>query len=459
MPKTLMVLVAMISASAPATVLAQSPPLTLPQAVQLSLEKYPEVRAASADAAAAGEGINLARKGYLPRLDLLAQVNRASRNNVFGMLLPQSVIPSMSGPVLGINDSAGAWGSAVGMLVSWEPFDFGLRRANVATAESAGRRADAAMVRTRFEVSAAAADAFLTLLAAQETMRAAQAAVERTRVAQEVVDALVRADLRPGVDAERARAEAALSEGQLIDARRAVTLARIALAELVGVSPTALTAQPGALLGPPPGELGTALPLQDHPLAKEQRAAVGEAQARERAVEKAFFPRINLQAATYARGTGARTDGTIATGSTGLAPDVSNWGVGLTVTYPLFDVPGLRARREIERQKQLAETARYDQVAQDLSAANQKAQASLEAARGLVTTAEVRVGAARTAGQQALARYKAGLATILEVADTERLLTQAEIDDALAKLNVWRAWLALGVASGDLTAFLEQAGR
>jgi outer membrane protein len=459
MPKTLMVLVAMVSASVSVTVLAQSPPLTLPQAVQLSLDKYPGVRAASADAAAAVAGINLARKGYLPRLDLLAQVNRASRNNVFGMLLPQSVIPSMSGPVLGINDSAGAWGSAVGMLVSWEPFDFGLRRANVASAESGGRRADAAMLRTRFEVSAAAADTFLTLLAAQETMRAAQAAVERTRVAQEVVDALVRADVRPGVDAERVRAEAALSEAQLIDARHSVALARIALAEMVGVSPSVLTVQPGALLGPPAAELGGAPPPQDHPLAKEQRAAIGEAQAREQAIEKAFFPRINLQAATYARGTGARTDGTIATGSTGLAPDVANWGVGLTVTYPLLDVPGLRARREIERQKERAETARYDQVMQDLSAANEKAQASLEAAGGLVTTAEVRVGAARAASQQALARYKAGLVTILEVADTERLLTQAEIDDALAKLNVWRAWLALGVASGDLTGFLEQAGR
>jgi outer membrane protein len=458
-PKTMMVLVAMIWASAVPTALAQSPPITLPQAVQLSLEKYPEVRAASAQAAAAGEGIDLARKGYLPRLDMLAQVNRASRNNVFGMLLPQSVIPSMSGPVLGIDDSAGVWGSAVGVLVSWEPFDFGLRRATVAGAESAGRRADAAVIRTRLEVSAAAADAFLTLLAAQETERAARAAVERTRVAQEVVDALVRADVRPGVDAERVRAEAALSQGQLIDARRAVALATIALAELVGVPAGALAVQPGALLGSPPGEAGGVRPPQEHPLATEQHAALGEAQAREKAVERSFFPRINLQAATYARGTGARTDGTIATGLNGLSPNVSNWGVGLTVTYPLLEVPALRARREIERQKEQSEAARYDQVVQDLSAAAQKARASLEAARDLVATADVRVGAARAAGQQALARYKAGLATILEVADTERLLTQAEIDDALAKLNVWRGWLALGLASGDLTGFLEQAGR
>ena len=58
--------------------------------------------------------------------------------------LPQSVLPSMSGPVLGIDDATSVWGSAVGVLVSWEPFDFGLRSANVTNAESAERRAAAA---------------------------------------------------------------------------------------------------------------------------------------------------------------------------------------------------------------------------------------------------------------------------------------------------------------------------
>ena len=178
MLKTIAVVVAIVSAAASVTLLAQSAPLTLPQAVQLSLEKYPAVRAATAQAAAAAQSIDLARKVYLPRLDVLAQVNRATRNNVFGMLLPQSVIPAMSGPVLPSASADSVWGSAVGALFSWEPFDFGLRGANVAGAESAGRRAEAGVARTRLEVAAAAADAFLTLLAAQETLRAAQAAVD-----------------------------------------------------------------------------------------------------------------------------------------------------------------------------------------------------------------------------------------------------------------------------------------
>jgi outer membrane protein len=465
MPKPAIVLAAIVVASAPAMAFAQvTPPapstaLTLPQAVQLSLVSYPALRASAEQAAAAAAGINLAQKGYLPRVDVLAQFNRATRNNAFGMLLPQSVIPSMSGPVLGINDGASAWGSAVGVLISWEPFDFGLRGANVASAESTERRSTAALARSRFEVSAAAADAFLTLLAAQETQRAAQAAVERAGILREAADALVKAELRPGVDSERVRAEAALSEGQLIDARRAVALARVALAELLGVSSASLSVQPGPLLGPLPGDPGGSPSLRDHPSAREQEAARAEVQAREHAIARAAFPRVNLQAATYARGTGAQTDGTTATGSTGLAPDIPNWGVGLTVTFPLLDLPALRVRRDIETHRERAEAARYDQVMRDLSAAMEKARASLDAARGVVATTQVRLGAARAAGQQALARYNAGLAPLIEVADTERLLTQAEIDDALARLSAWRARLALDIASGDLTGFLELAGR
>ena len=114
--------------------------LTIAQAVETALRNYPSVRVSEEQVNAAAAGIELARTAYLPRLDALAQANRATRNNVFGMLLPQSLIPSISGPVLGTNNLGTAWGSVLGGLVSWEPFDFGLRRANVAAAAAARER-------------------------------------------------------------------------------------------------------------------------------------------------------------------------------------------------------------------------------------------------------------------------------------------------------------------------------
>src|SRR5271157_5386952 len=179
-------------------------PLTLAQAAEAASKNYPSVRVSQQQVNAAAAGIRLARTAYLPRVDALAQVNRATRNNVFGLLLPQSVIPGMSGPVIGSNNLGTAWGSAIGTLVTWEPFDFGLRRATVAAAAAAQAQSEAALKRTQFEVAVAAADAYLTLVAAQETVRAAQAGVDRTEVIVRTTNALVGAELRPGADASRA---------------------------------------------------------------------------------------------------------------------------------------------------------------------------------------------------------------------------------------------------------------
>src|SRR5690349_22582804 len=114
---------------------AQEPPspagLTLSQAVQGALKNYPSIRISQEEINAAAAGIQLARTAYLPRVDAMAQANRATRNNVFGLLFPQSVISSMSGPVIGSNNFGTVWGSAIGTLVTWEPFDFGLRQAGV----------------------------------------------------------------------------------------------------------------------------------------------------------------------------------------------------------------------------------------------------------------------------------------------------------------------------------------
>src|SRR6187200_2373958 len=103
--------------------------LTLGQALQYALDHYPTVTAAIELVNASTANVSVAKSAYLPRLDALWQTNRATANNVFGQLLPQSVIPALSGPVLPSSSSDSVWGSAAGALFSWEPVDLGLRSA------------------------------------------------------------------------------------------------------------------------------------------------------------------------------------------------------------------------------------------------------------------------------------------------------------------------------------------
>jgi outer membrane protein TolC len=67
--------------------------------------------------------------------------------------------------------------------------------------------------------------------------------------------------------------------------------------------------------------------------------------------------------------------------------------------------------------------------------------------------------AARAGESQARARYQNGLTSVMEVAEAQRLLAQAEADDAVARLGVWRALLASAQVRGDLAPFLEHTRR
>jgi outer membrane protein len=442
-----------------APVAGQSAPaeLTLSQAVEQSLKSYPSIRVSQEQVNAAAAAIQLARTAYLPRVDALAQFNRATRNNVFGLLLPQNVIPSISGPVIGTNNLGSVWGSAVGGLVSWEPFDFGLRRANVATANAARLQSEAAVKTTQFDVVVATADAFLTVIAADQTVRAAQAGVDRAETLLKTVSAQVSAQLRPGADQSRAEAESAAARTELVQAQQALDVSRATLAQFVGIDPSRIAVSSNGLARLPPEITPSALNVSANPLAVEQSAVVEQTRAQLRALERTYFPRFTLQGAAYARGTGAELNGQRLGGLNGLAPNVQDYAVGFKVTFPLLDLPALHAREAEQNATIRAQLAKSQLIAADLRAEWNRAIATLSGARRIAANTPVQVSAARTATNQATARYQAGLANIDELAEAQRLLTQAEIDDVLARLGVWRGLLRIAAAAGDIEPFVSEA--
>jgi len=433
--------------------------LTLSQAVEAASKNYPSIRVSQEQMNAAAEGIRLARTAYLPRLDALAQVNRATRNNILGLLLPQIVIPSMSGPVLGTNNTGTAFGSALGALATWEPFDFGLRQANVAAAESSKAQAEATLKRSQFEVAATTLDSYLTLAASQEVVRAAQAGVERAQTVARTTDALTNAQLRPGADSSRAQAELAAARTQLIQSRQAVEVARATLSQFVGLQPDQILISAPGLLQLPAPQTPSQTDFSSNPIAAEQNATVEQARAQLRALERSYFPKFSLQAAVYARGTGAEVDGSRLGGLNGLAPTVQDFALGFSVAFPVLDLPATRAREAAQSATIRAQAARSEQIVTELRARWNVALAQLRGAREVAENTPLQVSAARAAMQQSSARYQSGLGNIDEVAEAQRLLTQAEIDDGLSHLAVWRALLGLAAAAGDLQPFVTEASK
>lgn len=427
---------------------------TLSRAISYATDHYPSVRAALEQIQAARGGVSLALTNYLPSVDTLWQSNRASFNNIFGLLLPQAVVPPISGPVLASTSNRSAWGSAAGVLFSWEPFDFGYRRAtvNVARAGESVTRSQADL--TRLDVATAAAQAFFSLLASAQVARASEANVSRWEVFAKSVHVFVDNGLRPGADASRADAELAMARTRWIQAQTAERVSRAAFADILAVSGTNIEADPGQLLTSVPQENIPAHPLDSHPAAAAQQAQVERVKAQEQALDRSFAPRFFTQAALSGRGSGANADGTDASGLNGLGLERTNYAAGITVTFPLFDYFPIRAQKKIAAANQRVEEARYNQTLQDLSDQVEQAQAGLDGARQVARNTPIELQAAQASETQARARYQAGLATIVEVSEAEGLLVQSEIDDALARLSVWRSLEGVAAAQGDLQPFM-----
>jgi outer membrane protein len=436
------------SAAAPQT-------FTLQEALQYAADHYPSLKAALEEVNASTAAVDVAKTASRPRLDSVWQVNRATVNNVTGLLLPQSIVPGISGPPLPDASSQSAWGSAAGALFSWELYDFGLRAAGVRSAESAVARARANEGLTRLEVEAAVATAFLAVVQAEQAVTAAQADVERRSVLLRAARTLADNQLRPGAEASRADAEFAAAQTRSILARQSLVLTQTSLARFLGV--------PGGLAGvnvrglldtaSPAGAPLSAAPAA-HPLLVVRQAAVESARAQEEVLADTNRPRLFVQSSLFARGSGAAFNGALDGGASGLWFDRANWAAGFQVIFPnLFEVSSLRARRAASAASTRAESARYEEAQLLVTSQQRSASAIVDAARAVAANTPVQVAAARQSEAQASARYQAGLAGIVEVADSQSLLAQAEYQDAAARVEVWRALLGEAVARGDLAPF------
>jgi outer membrane protein len=429
---------------------------TFEQALQYAVEHYPTVRAALEEINASTAGVAVAKAAYLPRLDSLWQSHRGTANNIFGQVLPQSVIPAMSGPVLDSASGRSVWGSATGALLSWEPFDFGLRDATVANAQAALARARAGEALTRLDVQTAVGAAFLSIVGAQRAVEALHADVDRRDLLSRAVHTLVDNQLRPGAEASRSDAERAAAHTRLIQAQQSVTLGQISLARMLGVTAGAVTIDATALLDRLPPEPPVAVATATHPLAQVRQAAVDVARAQQQILARTDLPRVYFQSSVFARGSGANPNGLLDGGFSGLGLDRANWAAGVQVVFPnAFDFTSLHARRAAAAASARAETALFDEALLTVTSQQQAAAAMVQAARAVAANTPVQLAAAQQSEAQARARYQAGLTSIIEVADAQSLLAQAELQDELARIDVWRALLAQAAAQGGLAPFVS----
>lgn len=436
----------------------QRPPLktfTLEEAVDYALRNYPAVRASLERVTAARAGVTVARTQYLPQLNGVYQGSRATQNQVPGIWLGTPITPTVEGPI-GPTSGQSYWGSQAAALFSWEPLDFGLRSARVGQARTAEAKSQADLALTQLQVAAAVGNYFLLAVANEQAVTAAQANLGRWQEFNKSIHVLVDNQLRAGADASRADAELARAKIRLYQSKQAERAALDTLAALMGAAGSEIKLDSAQMLGLSPAGSLPEISAAEHPSARAQLADVRLVQTEEKVLQRTDYPRLFLQGEVFGRGSEVPNNDSIIGNWNGLAPARGNWVTGITVLFPdVFGFKALSAEKQISMANERSQKAHYDQAIQDLSGQIQAARDQLEAAQLIVQETPAELAAARQSETQSRARYESSLATLVEVADAENLLAQAEMEDSIARLNVWRALFAVADAQGNLQDFLQ----
>jgi outer membrane protein TolC len=429
----------------------QVPVMTLDEALAYARDHQPQIRSALAEWTARRAEAKVPRAQWLPQIGGTLQAYVATSNNTAANYLnvPEVDLPRIGGTTATSSTHWSPSGSTLAAIsVGQEVYDFGKIAAQMALADAAAEVARGRADAVGLDVQLAVEETFAGVLAAKAIINATEDAYRRALVHRDYAQASTKSGLRPPIDLTRAQADVAQLEVRRIRAQSGLRIARAALAAAMAANTLEVDAQPIAPdQSPAPAfEEALHLALQNNP---QVAAALSQVRAQEsstRAILRELYPNLVASAGISGRAGG----GAPATPyGDGWLPDVANWHVGLVFQWNIFDGTVL-ARRSASRAREEAMRADLDLARTTVTLGTQRAYLDLDAALKAVPGLAQAVDAARANQGQADARFRAGLGTIVELADAENLLTNAQLELGVGEFAVARARAELGRAMGQL---------
>jgi outer membrane protein TolC len=435
--------------------------VTIREAVDIAIRNFPAISHKQYKLRASLANVALAKTQYLPNLNIDIQESEVTANRIASVVMNNvsgfDTVPVDAGPSSASQSARPIANNLDGVNLNWLLVDFGLRHANDAFAYADARSARADLNLTRLDVAFDAADAFLAAAASKQAIKASQAAFEHMVAADIRAKTLVSEGLRPGVDAADFDFEVSRTKISLIKAEKEKRLALVELAEKMGVANMDLDIISDPILRGPTAEDHTGpFDLSSHPVALLKTAEINRWRAKEDVLDRAYRPHLWLNSSVWGKGSGEPPSiNPVQSVGGGFLPQSYDYMVGLSFSFPVMEYFPLKAQKRIAFNNEMAAKADYDLAIQILEKKDARARILLSQARKVADETPILVQAAKVREIKVLKRYSIGLANMVAVAQAEKSLADAQVEDALAQIEVWRSILALSYAQGDIRPFLQ----
>jgi outer membrane protein len=337
-------------------------------------------------------------------------------------------------------------------------FDFGKREAKVDAATAQKLVAGANFIQANQEVAFRVASGYYKLLTAQERLQAAQETLRTAQTTQDAAEHQLNNGRATLPDVLNARAETSQAVFDLESADGDEKIARVALAEVIGIEPSpniAIDAQKNA---PLPDSLSLPIDalidraLADRPDLIAQAAVIRTADDAIRAAKAEYRPKIVLS------GSAAQTSiwPTADYGQLGAASQPT-WNASLEVQWRIFD-GGVR-KNELaiaesrRREAQDEMTEKHDQATREVWTAYIAFRTALRKQQAAVALLD----SATTSYSASLDAYKFGVKNLIDVVTAEKQLAQARLSGVSARSQLLLEAVNLEFVTGNLLRSLPSA--
>jgi outer membrane protein len=397
----------------------------------------PETRRAWEEARAAAAQVGRAEAAYYPTLFLMA----AGGTSRVADGAPSLGTFTIEGP--GVNPK---------LQLNWILLDFGRRHSNVERGGQELFQANFAFNRKLQEVAFAVSRNYFNLEASRARVTAARATLESAVLVEEAVGARLEDGLATRPEFLLARQERARAAFEVEDALGAVDDAQAALADSLGIPPTALMRVANlSALALPTGLADSVEQVIDRTLARRpdlasRLATLRAREAEERRAVAEFWPRLFLSGSVGQNVQRYRVGPPFGRFTT----NETEYGAFLNFEWKLFD--GFERNNALREATSLREAAGADLAALELKAIREvwKAYSDVKTALRKYDYAVALLAASQEAYDSTLESYRsAGLATVLDLLAAQRDLARARTTDIQTRAELLTAAAALTFAAGD----------